>query len=159
MATMLFSRACSYAIRALTYLAMQPAGKLAGTREISGHERIPHSFLCKVLLEARHKRLLRSHRGIGGGYELALPAQKISLLMIVRSFDEDVAIDDCLLENRGCLQGAQCSLHESWSAIRGQLLDFLERNTLEDLVRQRQAMIGEGAEDGSRTGGTGYRTS
>lgn len=152
MATLLFSRACSYAIRALTYLATQPAGKLSGTRDISDHEGIPHSFLCKVLLQARRKHLLRSHKGIGGGYELALPAQKISLLMIVRSIDEDVAFDDCLLEKRGCLQGSPCPLHESWAAIRGQLLDFLERNTLEELVQQRQAALGQGVEDARPTG-------
>ena len=158
MATLLFSRACSYAIRALTYLAMQPAGKLSGTREISDHEGIPHSFLCKVLLQARRKRLLRSHKGIGGGYELALPAQKISLRMIIHSFDEDVAFDECLLENRSCLERGQCPLHEPWRAIREQLVDFLERNTLAELVRQRQATNGQGAADTSPAGWTGYRT-
>lgn len=152
MATLLFSRACSYAIRALTYLATQPAGKLSGTRDISGHEGIPHSFLCKVLLQARRKHLLRSHKGIGGGYELALPAQEISLLMIVRSIDEDVGFDNCLLENRACLQGIQCPLHEPWRAIREQLVDFLERSTLAELVRQRQATLGQGAEDARPTG-------
>ena len=79
-----FSRPCSYAIRALTYLALQPTGKLSGAREIAESEDIPHAFLGKVLLPLCREHLLRSRKGIAGGYELAQPAQEINLLAIVR---------------------------------------------------------------------------
>ncbi len=136
---MLFSRPSTYAIRALTYLAMQPPGKLSGTREISERESIPKFFLGKVLLQLRRGRLLRSYKGTGGGYQLALPPDKINLLMIVRCIAGDELFDTCILEDHECGSYRQCALHESWVAIRDELRAVLERNTLAELVRARSA--------------------
>ncbi|PYV11096.1 MAG: hypothetical protein DMG23_05320 [Acidobacteria bacterium] len=136
---MLFSRPSTYAIRALTYLAMQPPGKLSGTREISEREDIPNFFLGKVLLQLRRGRLLRSYKGTGGGYQLALPPDKINLLMIVRCIAGDELFDTCILEDHECGSYRQCALHESWVAIRDELRAVLERNTLAELVRARSA--------------------
>jgi Rrf2 family transcriptional regulator, iron-sulfur cluster assembly transcription factor len=134
----MLSRPCTYAIRALTYLATQPPGKLCGSREISDHEEIPNSFLCKILLELRRKRLLRSYKGIGGGYELALPPDKINLLMIVRCIEGELAFTECILADEQCSSRGQCTLHDSWMELRNQLVHFLESQTLSDLVRTRQ---------------------
>ena len=101
----MLSRPCTYAVRALTYLAMQPPGKLTGSHEIADHEGIPNSFLCKILLELRRKRLLRSYKGVGGGYELALPPDRINLLMIVQAIEGELALSECILEDH------QCSIH------------------------------------------------
>ena len=136
---MLFSRPSTYAIRALTYLAMQPPGKLSGTREISEREDIPNFFLGKVLLQLRRGRLLRSYKGTGGGYQLALPPDKINLLMIVHCIAGDELFDTCILEDHECGSHRQCALHESWVAIRDELRAVLERNTLAELVRARSA--------------------
>lgn len=135
---MLLSRPSTYAIRALTYLAMQPPGKLCGSREISDYEKIPNSFLCKILLDLRRKRLLRSYKGIGGGYELALPPDKISLLMIVQAIEGELALTKCILEDAQCSIHGQCSLHNSWVELRNQLVSFLEDKTLADLVQTRR---------------------
>ena len=132
----MLSRPCAYAIRALTFLATQPPGKLTGAREVSEREGIPSSFLSKVLLQLRRGRLLRSYKGIGGGYELALPPDKISLLMVVRCID-GAPFNDCILGDHECLAEPECPLHQSWAPVRDQLNDFLERNTLAELVENR----------------------
>ncbi len=134
---MLFSRPCTYAIRALVYLAMQPPGKVTGTKEIADHEGIPNSFLGKVLLQLRRKRLLRSFKGIGGGYELAVPPPEISLLTIVRAVDGDDVFESCVLDNRDCRPSKQCALHESWLELREQLQRILEKSTVAALVQAR----------------------
>lgn len=143
MSTVLFSKPCTYAIRALTYLATQAPGKLSGTREISEREGIPSSFLGKVLLQLRRVRLLRSYRGTRGGYELALPPDQINLLKIVLSVDGDVAFKRCILEDQECMGNSECPLHESWAALREQLIRFLQDKTLADLARMRQIKSSE----------------
>ncbi len=135
---MLFSRPCSYAIRALTYLAKQPPGKLSGTREISEQESIPSPFLGKVLLQLRRSRLVRSYKGIGGGYELALPPDKISLLAVVLCFEGNEAFEQCVLEDRDCLQDGQCPLCDCWIGVRHQLVSCLRTKTLAEVVRQQE---------------------
>ena len=143
----MLSRPCTYAIRALTYLAMQPPGKLSGSREISDYEGIPTSFLCKILLDLRRKRLLRSYKGIGGGYELALPPDKINLLMIVRAIEGELAFTECILEDQQCSTRGECTLHDSWIDLRNQLVHFLETQTLADLVRTRQGQQSRASEE------------
>ncbi len=132
---LLFSHPSAYAIRALTYLAMQPPGKLTGTKEISEHEGIPASFLGKVLIQLRRGRLVRSYKGIGGGYELALPADRINLLKVVHSTGGEGIFEICVLEDRDCSPTHYCALHEYWAAIRDQLRERMENYTLADLVR------------------------
>lgn len=143
MSNLLFSRSSSHAIRALTYLAMQPLGKLSGTREISESEHIPRPFIPKVLLPLRRARLVRSFRGIRGGYDLAVPPEQINLLAIMRCID-DVPLNDCVLEDHPCSSPHECAFHPCWSVVREQLLDYLERTTLADLVRFRKSGPGEG---------------
>lgn len=144
---MLFPHRSSYAIRALLYLATQPPGKLTGTREISEHEGIPNPYLGKILLQLRRGRLLRSYKGIGGGYELALPPERINLLMVVRCTGGEELFEGCILQDQKCPSQLLCALHDSWLAIREQLRSLLERSTLADLVRVREADLGQsGAE-------------
>lgn len=137
MSMMLLSRPSTYAIRALTYLAMQPPGKLSGTREISEREKIPSPFLGKVLLELRRGRLLRSYKGTGGGYELALPPDKINLLMVVQCIAGEELFEGCILEDRNCNPERRCALHECWAGIREQFHSLLEGSTLAELVQAR----------------------
>ena len=143
----MLSRPCTYAIRALTYLAMQPPGKLCGSREISGREGIPNSFLCKILLDLRRKRLLRSYKGIGGGYELALPPNKINLLMIVQAIEGELSFSGCILEDKECSTHGECALHDSWLNLKSHLVRFLETQTLADLVRTRLAKHAKASTD------------
>jgi Rrf2 family transcriptional regulator, iron-sulfur cluster assembly transcription factor len=147
----MLSRPCTYAIRALTYLAMQPPGKLTGSREISDGEGIPNSFLCKILLDLRRKRLLRSYKGTGGGYELALPPDKINLLMIVEAIEGEVSFSGCILEDKECSAHGECALHGSWLKLRNQLVNFLETQTLAALVRTRRSQRKKASGDRRRS--------
>jgi Rrf2 family protein len=141
MSSELLSRASSHAIRALTYLAMQPPGRLCGTLEISEGEQIPRPSVPKVLLSLRRARLVRSARGTRGGYRLAVAPDQITLLAIMRCVD-GMPLNDCLLEDRPCATSQKCALHPFWDALRKQALDHLGRTTLADLVRFRQTGSG-----------------
>jgi Rrf2 family iron-sulfur cluster assembly transcriptional regulator len=141
MSNALFSRSSCHAIRALTYLAMQPLGKPSGTREISEREHIPRPFIPKVLLPLRRAHMVLSFRGIGGGYELAMPPEQINLLAIVRCMD-GASLNECVLEDHPCPSPHECALHPCWGVLRELLLGYLEHTTLADLVRFRQSQPG-----------------
>lgn len=137
----LFSRPCSYAVRALTYLATQPAGKLTGKDEIAERESIPSAFLGKVLLSLCRDRVLRSRKGLRGGYELALPPEQISLRAVVRAVDGE-SLKECLLEDHECSNERPCAMHNSWCPMREQLQHYLEATTVADLARTRAGRSG-----------------
>src|SRR5512143_1899996 len=94
---MLFSRSAEYAIRAMTLLASQEPGKLTGARRISEVEKIPMPFLWKILRMLTLRKLVRSFKGIRGGYELARPAESISLNDVFLATDGKDIREACVL--------------------------------------------------------------
>ncbi len=125
-----FSRSCVYGIRAMSYLAGQPCGRLIGVQQISQHEGIPAPYLSKVLLDLRRCHLLRSRRGTGGGFELFLPPAEITLLMIVNCLEGNDIFTRCILADQACDHVGGCILHEKWFAIRNQLIRSLGQISL-----------------------------
>lgn len=130
----MFSRAAEYAIRAMTFLALQPSGKLSGAREIARAEQVPMPFLWKILQNLARRRLIRSFKGVHGGYELAAPARRVSVEDIVRAMDNGDVAQGCVLGLAECSEKNPCPLHDSWKDIRGRLTEMMQQTTLADLA-------------------------
>lgn len=129
----MFSRSAEYAIRALTFLAAQQPGKLSGAREIAEAEDIPMPFLWKILQKLAAKKLVRSFRGVRGGYELARPSQRITLHKILKELGEAEALERCILGFAQCREKHPCPLHILWAEHRKSLTRELRSTTLSDL--------------------------
>lgn len=136
-----FSIPCSYAIRAVTYLARNRSARLTSKSEIAHGEGIPPAFLSKLLLTLCQGQILRSRRGLQGGYELALPPEQIFLVDIVRAMDGE-PFQKCLLENHPCSEEHRCMLHPHWLPVKASLRGFLERTTVADLERMNRKRKG-----------------
>ena len=131
---MLFSKTTGYGIRALAYLAGQPAGRLCGLQEIAESERIPPVYLRKILGELRRRRLLRSVKGIHGGYELSRPADRITLWEVFRVLEPDPYLDACILGHGPCHPEAACGLHADWTKVRRELTRLLQDKTIAEMA-------------------------
>lgn len=130
----MFSKTTGYGIRALAYLARQPEPGLCGLQEIASHENIPPVYLRKVLGELRRHRLLRSVKGIHGGYELARPPQNITLWEVFRVLEPDPYLDGCILGRGQCNGLASCALHEDWQRLRKEIVDLLQKKTISEIA-------------------------
>jgi Rrf2 family protein len=137
----LFSTPCSYAIRAVAYLAAHRSERLTSKFEIARGESIPPAFLSKLLLTLCRGQILHSRKGLLGGYELALPPEQIFLIDIVRTVDGE-PFQKCLLENHPCSEEHRCMLHPSWLPVRVTLRNYLERTTIADLQRMSRKQGG-----------------
>ena len=126
---MIFSKSTSYGIRALAYIAGQPE-RLCGLQEIAEHEAIPPAYLRKILGELRRHRLLRSVKGIHGGYELGRAPEAITLWEVFKVLEPDPYMDECLLRNRVCAPESSCAFHEDWAKVRKDLVSLLETRTI-----------------------------
>ena len=132
---MIYSKSSQYAIRALQHLAMLPAGSLCRLEEIAKEEQIPQHFLAKILQRLAKKRLVRSFKGLGGGFSLGHAAKDISLYMIVDAIDDlSFSLQDCIFGDRICGEAMPCSLHDSWAKLREQELKFLQGITVADMI-------------------------
>jgi len=130
----MFSRTAEYAVRAMVFLANQPPGRLTGAREVSEAEQIPGAFLWKILQNLARRKLIRSFKGVRGGYELARPAAEITLEDIVEATDGQDVVTGCVLGLAECSEENPCPLHSSWKEVKVKLTEMLEQTTLADLA-------------------------
>jgi len=141
---MLFTKADEYAIRAVTFLASLPAGRLAGAREISEEEAIPTQFLWKILRTLTRRRLIRSFKGLRGGYELARPACEVTLMMVLEASGSVERLRCCVLGLPQCSDEHACPLHGRWKRLRAGVQEMLETSTLADLAAIARNINGHG---------------
>ena len=85
------SAKAEYAVRAMVQLATFDEGVLVKTDDLAKAQGIPPQFLVDILSDLRTDRLVRSHRGRDGGYELARPAADISVADVLRCIDGPLA--------------------------------------------------------------------
>src|SRR4051812_20635138 len=84
---MKLTRASSYALHAVAFMAQQKSEKPVASHNIASERDIPERFLLKVLKPLVSARVLRSVKGPNGGYELARNPSDISMLEIVEAVD------------------------------------------------------------------------
>lgn len=137
----MFSRSSGYAIQALTYLAGQPSGKLVGAREMATRLEIPMPFLWKILRKLSEKKLVRSFKGVRGGYELARPAKAIRVSEILAAGRDGDQMGRCVLGLAQCDDRDPCPLHFQWKSLRRQIEARFQATTLTDLVRDSKATV------------------
>jgi Rrf2 family protein len=134
---MRISKKAGYALRALAVMARR--GGSSSIHDLSERERIPVKFLEQILLTLRHAGLLRSKRGVGGGYALARPAAEISILDIVQALDGPVSPLPCTdprpTEPCTCPDPRICPTRMMMTEFRSELIGWLGKRTLDDLSR------------------------
>jgi len=126
-----------YASRALLSLALRSdeTGPTS-VRDIAERTGLPQPYLEQILLALKGAGLVRSKRGVGGGYVLARPAEEITLGAIVSAVDGPIAVGDFGVphENGACDHEGQCVLLEVWAEVGTHMRRHLDSFTLADMV-------------------------
>lgn len=128
-----------YAARALLSLALHASDRPTSVKEIAERTSLPQPYLEQILLAVKGAGLVRSKRGVGGGYVLARPPEEITLADIVAAVEgpldsPDEAHDHC---------EGHCVLQEVWVGLAEETRALLERFTLAELVdRTRRGHAG-----------------
>ena len=136
---MIYSRSAEYAIRAFVYLAAVPAGKFVMVKHIASQTDIPTHFLAKILQQMARKAFLRSSKGPTGGFTLRMKAEEISLLKVVDAMDGLNDYQRCPGGLAECNDQAPCGMHDSWTAMRNYILNYLERTTIDELAKSLES--------------------
>ncbi|HAS52909.1 MAG: hypothetical protein A2X56_12865 [Nitrospirae bacterium GWC2_57_13] len=134
---MQITREGDYGIRSVLYLARQPLKKVSFVNEISEEYKIPRSFLAKILQKLVKAKLIRSYRGVKGGFSLARPAKEISMLDVLEAIEGRLALNICVMERKKCNFSKQCSVHGVWMTAQSKVVDVLKKANFDDLAKQK----------------------
>ncbi len=131
-----------YASRALLSLALRADDPTpTSVRDIAERTGLPQPYLEQILLALKGAGLVRSKRGVGGGYVLARPAEEITLGAIVGAVDGPIVVGDfgAPHENGACDHEGQCVLLAIWSEVGEHMRHHLDGFTLADIVARARS--------------------
>jgi len=125
-----------YAARALLSLALHTEAAPTSVREIAERTALPQPYLEQILLALKGAGVVRSKRGVGGGYVLARTAEEIRLSEIVSAVDGPITLGDFGVphEDGACDHEGQCVLLAIWNHAGEVMRRHLEGYTLADIA-------------------------
>jgi len=129
------SAKADYALRAVIELAVIGGESPVKGERIAQAQEIPLKFLENILGDLRHAGIVRSQRGVEGGYWLARPTEEITVAEVVRAVEGPIANVRGVGPEQVEYAGSAEKLREVWIAVRANLRAVLEQVTIADLAR------------------------
>jgi Rrf2 family protein len=135
-------RRVDYAVRALSYLAGQPAGRVISRAEIEKSQDIPSFYLSKIMKDLVAGGLVQSHIGSKGGFTLAKTASAISIKDVYETVERPLVLMECLETGMDyCSFCSVCLQKSIWEEAQSVLANFLAGVTIANIA-DRQGLKG-----------------
>lgn len=126
-----------YTIRVLIYVGLNP-GKRATINQLASAYGISRNHLMKVVHHLGRTGYIKTVRGKGGGFLLALAPSEINIGRLIRDCEEQVALVACFTGNSSdCRIHAACELKGMLQEALEAFYGVLEQYTLDDLLHDR----------------------
>jgi len=124
-----------YGMRALVELALAYPQGAVSLGEVARTQRVSLKYLEHIIGALRVAGIVRSVRGLGGGYELARPPAEIRLIEIYEILEGPCAPVPCVDAPDTCPMSPLCATRDTWGELKEAIRGVLARKTLEDLAR------------------------
>ncbi len=131
---MQFTKAEAYGIFGILYLADQPAGKITPLSEISKVQDVPEKFLAKIFQSLSKSGIIRSHRGVKGGFSLARPANEISFREVIEIIHGPYFLAKCFNVDEVC-DRQNCSVKVLLEKAQTSIMDIFDEHSIADLLK------------------------
>ena len=131
-----------YGIHAMFDLALQySSGIPQPTKAIAERERIPDAYLEQLIATLRKAGLVTSVRGAQGGYHLAKSPEQITVGMILRATEGDLAPAECVsVDGHACTRSGVCPSHAVFSKVYSAINSVIDGVTLCDLIPEGESV-------------------
>jgi Rrf2 family protein len=125
-----------YTLLALIYMARHQAKGFVKIEDICQKYNIPKKYLEQLFFILRQNRLIRTKRGAGGGYCLALDPKKISIAKIIRLMDGALAPTESVSKYFHSVTPIvqEKKILNIFQEIRDYIAERLEKLKLSDLI-------------------------
>jgi Rrf2 family cysteine metabolism transcriptional repressor len=124
-----------YGLRAMSEFARHFGHGPLSLAEVAKRQGISQSYLEQIAIDLRRAGLLRSKRGVQGGYALVRAPQAITAGDVIRALEGSILPIQCVAEQRcvPCSLEEGCGARGIWEQVRNRLVETLDSITLADL--------------------------
>ena len=129
----MFSRAAEYAVRAVVLLAQLQDQGPVDNKTLAARAQVPPSYLAKVMQSLVGAGIVRSRRGVKGGFSLHQPTSEIRVLDVVNSVDPITRIKGCPLSLQSHCQ-VLCPMHSRLDQAMAEVESILGASTIAELL-------------------------
>ena len=132
---MKITQEADYGLRVVLYLSKLEYGEKKDSGTMSENNGIPLRFLLKLLRKLIDSGIIKSYRGVNGGYALNKLPEKITLKDVVEAIDGPISVNRCLIDPEFCnaKQKGTCEIHRALAGVQQKLLNELEKINFKDL--------------------------
>jgi Rrf2 family protein len=134
---MQITRQADYAVRAVLHLAKMENGTRAATSRIAEEQKIPPSFLAKIVSQLSVAGVVQTSRGARGGVSLARDPGEINLLEVIEAIDGPIMLNECVNDRSVCTFGDSCPVHGIWCNAQGELVERLTKTNFAMLSQEK----------------------
>ena len=132
-----------YAVMALADMAVFSNDNAVSLRDISLRQGISLLYLEQIFLRLKKNNIVKSVRGINGGYILVKNPKELKILDILLALDQKVKTIGCKKDSKKSCNGksTKCITHNFWDELDIHINSFFENKKLSDLLKSREARI------------------
>ena len=140
---MMISTKGRYALRIMIDLAQHDSELPVSVREIADRQDISGKYMEQIIGGLTRAGLLRSVRGAQGGYHLTRPAKEITVGMILRATEGDLAPAECVKNDVPCGRTNECSTRLVFEKVYSAINNVIDNVTLSELIPQCAKSVSE----------------
>lgn len=131
---MFITKECDYGVRIVRILSDSSKKTVL---DISDAEDIPTKFAYKILKKLEKANIVRSYRGIHGGYELTKPLDTFTLYDVFLAIDKELSLTECTNCDYKCSRNSleqPCQVHQELCRIQTILFEELSSKTMKEIL-------------------------
>jgi len=130
----LITRDTDYALRAICFIAKSKE-EVVSVAGLVKKLKIPRPFLRKLLQILNKERILKSYKGQGGGFSLAVKPGRIFLADLIEIFQGPLSLNECFFKKMSCPNKDTCALKRKIDSIERYVVKELKAITIDSLLR------------------------
>ena len=130
-----------YALRIVSALARHEG--IVDAKTLAEETSVTLQFTLKILHKLVRSEIVRSYKGVRGGYCLNIPPERITLKLIIEEIDGPIAMVKCLDSGEACAlnqQKTNCIYHHIFETISLDVARKLSGITISDVLERRYTL-------------------
>lgn len=128
------TRQTEYAILGLQELARRQSDVPVQLKSIARACDVSEAFLAKIFQMLTQEDIVKSHRGVKGGFSLERAPEQITVRDIVEVCEGGIALNHCLRRVNRCERADDCKVTKTWEKAQKALIQALDETRLSDIV-------------------------